>query len=63
MTHQDIENYRLESAIEHADQLLQSAVLAAETYKDTHKLSSAQFTQLVTSHMSAAVAHLQRGGK
>jgi hypothetical protein len=63
MTHQDIENYKVESAIEHADQLLQSAVLAAETYKDEHKLSPAQFTQLVTSHISAAVAYLNRGGK
>jgi hypothetical protein len=62
MTNQDIENYRLDSAVEHADQLLQSAVLAVESYKDQHKLSSAQFTQLVQSHMAAAVAYLNRGG-
>jgi hypothetical protein len=61
MTHQDIENYRVESAVTHADQILQSAVLACTVYKDEHKLSPAQFTTLVAAHMAAAVAYLSRG--
>jgi hypothetical protein len=61
MNHEDIESYRLESSIEHADQLLQSAVLACTVYKDEHKLSPAQFTTLVAAHMAAAVAYLSRG--
>ncbi len=61
MNHEDIETYQLESAVEHADQLLQSAVLAVEAYKELHRLSSAQFTALVQSHMAAAVAYLSRG--
>ena len=61
MNHEDIETYKIESAVSHADQLLQSAVLAVEAYKDEHKLSPAQFTTLVQSHMAAAVAYLSRG--
>jgi hypothetical protein len=61
MNNQDIQNHRVESAVEHADALLQSAVLAAESFKDTHKLTSSQLTQMVVAHMNASVAFLNRG--
>ncbi len=61
MTNQEIEQHRLNSAVEHADQLLADAMTAADSYKESHKLTPYQAVLLVQSHMAAAVAYLNRG--
>lgn len=60
-SHESIEQYRLESAMEHADRLLDNAIKAAESYKDTHGLTSYQVVLLAQAHMAAASAYLDRG--
>jgi hypothetical protein len=62
MNHVEIEQHRLNSSLEHADQLLADAMTAADSYKESHNLTSYQAVLLVQSHMAAAVAYLNRGG-